>query len=173
MTLAQPPHYFFLRKSSFTLVRFPIMRTLALLTSFFLATLLSAQTAPKLNVDFDHTTVYVTDINKSAAFYESVLGLEKTPEPFHDGKHIWYRIGPHSQLHVVAGATQSAQHDIGQHVAFRVASLADFRKHLDQLQVKYRPYDGSTKFTPRPDGVNQVYFQDPDGYWIEVNDDKF
>ena len=25
----------------------------------------------------------------------------------------------------------------------------------------------------RPDGVHQLYFQDPDGYWIEVNDDKF
>jgi len=25
----------------------------------------------------------------------------------------------------------------------------------------------------RPDGIQQIYFQDPDGYWIEVNDDKF
>ena len=24
----------------------------------------------------------------------------------------------------------------------------------------------------RPDGVKQVYFQDPDGYWIEVNDGR-
>jgi lactoylglutathione lyase len=151
------------------------MKTLALLAAFSFATLLSAQTsASKPSLDFDHTTVYVTDISKSAAFYENVLGLEKLPEPFHDGKHNWYRIGDHSQLHVVAGATKSGQQqDIGQHVAFRVASLADFRKHLDQLQVKYRPYDGSTKFTPRPDGINQIYFQDPDGYWIEVNDDKF
>jgi len=23
------------------------------------------------------------------------------------------------------------------------------------------------------DGVSQIYLQDPDGYWIEVNDDKF
>ena len=26
--------------------------------------------------------------------------------------------------------------------------------------------------TNRPDGVKQIYFQDPDGYWIEVNDSK-
>jgi len=25
----------------------------------------------------------------------------------------------------------------------------------------------------RPDGVRQIYFQDPDGYWLEVNDSKF
>jgi catechol-2,3-dioxygenase len=24
----------------------------------------------------------------------------------------------------------------------------------------------------RPDGVKQIYFQDPEGYWIEINDDK-
>jgi lactoylglutathione lyase len=25
----------------------------------------------------------------------------------------------------------------------------------------------------RVDGIKQIYLQDPDGYWIEVNDDKF
>src|SRR3954467_2971068 len=102
MVLRPVPHYFFLRKSSFLPVRFPTMKTLALVAAFSFATLLSAQTsASRQSVDFDHTTVYVTDISKSAAFYENVLGLEKLPEPFHDGKHIWYRIGAHSQLHVV------------------------------------------------------------------------
>jgi len=27
--------------------------------------------------------------------------------------------------------------------------------------------------TARPDGVKQIYRQDTDGYWMEVNDDKF
>jgi len=47
-------------------------------------------------------------------------------------------------------------------------------KHLDQQQVKYGNFKGDSKVVQlRPDGVQQVYFQDPDGYWIEVNDDKF
>ena len=25
----------------------------------------------------------------------------------------------------------------------------------------------------RPDNIKQIYLQDPEGYWIEVNDDKF
>ena len=29
------------------------------------------------------------------------------------------------------------------------------------------------KITTRPDGVHQIWFQDPDGYWIEVNDAKY
>jgi lactoylglutathione lyase len=85
------------------------------------------------------------------------------------------RIGPHDQLHVVLGATKPVDNDINVHLAFRVASVADFASHLDKAGVKYRKSirgDG-TVATTRPDGVTQIYFQDPDGYWIEINDDKF
>jgi lactoylglutathione lyase len=129
----------------------------------------SATNKPEL----DHTTVFVRDIQKSVEFYEKVVGLEKIPDPFKDGKHIWFRSGAHQQLHVVAGATEAAQHDIEIHTAFRVASLTDFMTHLDQMQVKYRNFKGDGKISARPDGVRQLYFQDPDGYWIEVNEDKF
>jgi lactoylglutathione lyase len=132
---------------------------------------LSAQSANKPEVD--HTTVYVRDLQKSADFYEKVLGLEKIPEPFKDGRHIWFRMGAHQQLHVVGGATEAAPHNIDIHTAFRVASVPDFMVHLDRMQVKYRNFNGDGKVSARPDGVRQIYFQDPDGYWIEINDDKF
>ena len=42
------------------------------------------------------------------------------------------------------------------------------------MHVKYGDFKGEDgKVTNRPDGIHQIYFQDPDGYWIEVNDDKF
>src|ERR1051325_9865723 len=117
---------------------------------------------------FNHTTVYVVDLAKSTDFYHDVIQLEKIPEPFNDGRHSWFKMGEHSQLHVVSGATAMSPHDINIHLAFRVASLPDFTKHLDQLQVKYGKWKQDSK-TPqvRPDGIHQIYFQDPDGYWIE------
>jgi len=122
----------------------------------------------------DHITVFVVDLDKSTKFYQDAMQLQQIPEPFKDGKHNWFRIGPHSQLHVVGGAKSTVPHDVNIHLAFRVASLPDFMKHLDQLQVKYGNFKGDSKTSQmRPDGINQVYFQDPDGYWIEVNDDKF
>ena len=129
----------------------------------------SAANRPEL----DHTTVFVRDLGKSVEFYEKVVGLERIPDPFKDGRHIWFRSGAHQQLHVVAGATEAAQHDIEIHTAFRVASLTNFMTHLDQMQVKYRNFKGDGKISARPDGVRQIYFQDPDGYWIEVNEDKY
>jgi lactoylglutathione lyase len=135
--------------------------------------LISQSAAPGKSPELDHTTVHVRDLDKSAEFYEKVVGLQRIPEPFKDGRHLWFRTGAHEQLHVVAGATDIEPHDIEIHFAFRVASVPDFMAHLDQMKVKYRNFKGDGKVSARPDGVTQIYFQDPDGYWIEVNDNKF
>jgi len=141
----------------------------------FVPVLSLSQSRPFSKPEFDHSTVYVRDLQKGAEFYEKVLGLERIPEPFKDGRHVWFRIGPHDQLHVVSGATEPMTHDVNVHLAFRVASFNDFVSHLDQMSIKYRKSirDESKGTSVRPDGVHQVYFQDPDGYWIEVNDDRF
>jgi lactoylglutathione lyase len=123
---------------------------------------------------FNHTTIYVVDMNKSAEFYEKVLMLERISEPFHDNKHIWEKIGEHSELHIVQGAKEVSSHDINIHLAFSVPSVEEFAKHLDAMNVKYGNWNQTSKEPQvRPDGIKQIYFQDPDGYWIEVNDDKF
>ena len=136
---------------------------------FCSAQFLNAQT-PHMN----HTTIFVVDMNKSADFYEKVMMTTRIPEPFHDNKHIWEKIGEHNELHIVEGAKQDIPHDINIHLAFSVPSVEDFAKHLDSMNIKYGDWSQKTK-TPqvRPDGIKQIYFQDPDGYWIEVNDDKF
>ena len=136
--------------------------------------LLVAQAVPVVKPsEFNHIAIFVQDLQRSADFYEKVMGLEKIPEPFKDGRHVWFRVGEHGQLHVVGGATQPAPTTIDVHNAFRVASMPEFMAHLDKMQVKYRSFKGDAKSTSRPDGITQIYFQDPDGYWIEVNDDKF
>ena len=122
---------------------------------------------------FNHTTIYVVDLDKSAAFYEKVIGIQKIEEPFKDARHVWFKTGQRGQLHVVKGSTAITTHDINIHLAFSVTSLGEFMKHLDSLNVNYGDWKERNKQTQaRPDGVRQIYFQDPDGYWIEVNDDK-
>jgi lactoylglutathione lyase len=132
----------------------------------------SAQSTPKPH--FNHQTIYVTDLARASKFYKEVMLLDTIPEPFHDQKHTWFRIADHSELHVVAGAKEDIPHDINIHLAFSVSSVPDFMKHLDQFNVQYGDWARHMKSTqPRPDKVTQIYFQDPDGYWIEVNDDRF
>jgi lactoylglutathione lyase len=125
-------------------------------------------------IHFSHQTIFVTDLDRAANFYEKVLGLKRIAEPFHDNKHVWFQVSEHGQLHVVSGAKEDIPHDINIHLAFSVPSMADFTKRLDAAGVKYGNWAQNTT-TPqlRPDGVKQIYLQDPDGYWIEVNDDKY
>jgi lactoylglutathione lyase len=123
---------------------------------------------------FDHGTRYVRELQKSADFYQNVIGLERMPDPFKDATHIWFRAGAHEQLHLVGGAKEITDHELEVHLAFRVDSLDKFIARLEQMQVKYHNSKGDEKkITVRPDGVKQIYFQDPDGYWVEVNDNKF
>jgi lactoylglutathione lyase len=129
-----------------------------------------AQGSPAM---LNHIALYVVDLQKSADFYKNVLQLPEIPEPFKDGKHVWLRIGAHSQLHIIQG-NKAQEHDINTHLAFSVKDLSKFMAHLDKLGVRYGSWKGEAKqTTPRPDGVKQIYLQDPDNFWLEVNDDKF
>ncbi len=123
---------------------------------------------------YNHLTIYVTDLQKSTQFYKDVMMLEIIPEPFHDDRHTWFKISEHGQLHVVSGAKEKTNHDINIHLAFSVADLDNFAKHLDKEKVSYGNWAQTSKdFQMRPDKVAQIYFKDPDGYWIEVNNDKY
>ena len=140
---------------------------------FFISCSFAAQTFAQ-EIHAGHVALYVKDVAKSAAFYRDVMQLKEIPEPFHDGKHVWFRTGEHSQLHLIQGAADIVDHDINSHFAYSVPNLADFTNHLDVMHVKYGNWKGDSKSPQlRPDGIKQVYLQDPDNFWIEVNDDKF
>jgi lactoylglutathione lyase len=47
----------------------------------------------------------------------------------------------------------------------------DTLTRLEQHGVTYVSVAGQAKdITVRADGIRQIYFQDPDGHWIEIND---
>ena len=122
----------------------------------------------------NHVALYVFDLQKSVDFYKNVLGLQQLPEPFKDGKHVWLRMGPHSQLHIIQGAAKVEPHDKNSHLAFSVKDLKKFMARLDNAGVRYGSWTSDEKrTTARPDGVEQVYLQDPDNFWVEVNNDIF
>ncbi len=124
---------------------------------------------PRLN----HIAFYVVDLKKSTRFYQEILQLDTIPEPFHDGRHTWFSIAPLSHLHLIQGATNITAHEKNNHLCFTVPSVADFVKNLATYEIPYENWAGElSQVTKRVDGVYQVYFKDPDGYWIEINDAK-
>lgn len=132
-----------------------------------LVTTAQSHQKPVLN----HIALYVKDLNTSTDFYHKIIGLDTIPEPFHDGRHTWFSIGPQSHLHIISGAASKTFHDKNVHLCFRVPSIDDFLAVLIKNKIVYENWAGE-KFTvtQRIDGVKQIYFKDPDGYWIEIND---
>ena len=126
--------------------------------------------APTLTLN--HIAMYVYDLKKSTTFYENILGLKQIPEPFHDGKHTWFTIGAAGSLHLIQGAPANISRDKNDHLCFSVKSIDEFIANLDKHKIEYTNWPGTAKApTVRVDGVKQVYFVDPDGHWIEINDD--
>lgn len=124
-------------------------------------------------LSLNHIAMYVHELGKSTAFYENILMLRKIEEPFKDGKHTWFTLGPAGHLHLIQGAEVNIKRDKNDHLCFSVNSIENFIDNLDKHHIEYTNWPGTAKApTVRVDGVKQVYFQDPDGHWIEVNDDR-
>lgn len=124
---------------------------------------------PRLN----HIALHVTNLPQSTRFYQQFVGLDTIPEPFHDGRHTWFSIGGGAQLHIIQSATKPVIPSKQTHICFSVASVPAFVEQLKKNNIGWEDWPGKIgAITTRPDGVKQIYFQDPDGYWIEVNDDS-
>jgi lactoylglutathione lyase len=130
----------------------------------------SAQSAPAIKLN--HLAVYVYNLEKSTQFYDTILRFKKIPEPFHDNRHTWYSLGTAGQLHLIQGADKDIKRDKNDHLCFSVNSIDEFIAILNKHNIEYSNWPGKTReVTVRVDGVKQIYFQDPDGHWIEINND--
>jgi lactoylglutathione lyase len=132
-----------------------------------------AQNSNKPKAVLNHNALYVMDLNKSADFYKNVIGLEQIEEPFKIGKHVWLKTGPHTSLHLIKGAEAKKDYYKNHHICFSVPSLEAFIKTIKERKIEWEDAAGKKgAITSRPDGIQQIWIQDPDGYWLEINDDQ-
>lgn len=127
----------------------------------------SAQTDFTFNKD--HDALQVSNLEASADFYGKILGLKEIPNGGL-GDHIrWFQLNDRVQIHLIESGEEIAKYK-GVHMALNTSNLEQFMDFLRKNEVHFENWDGEANTTnTRPDGVKQIYFQDPDGYWIEVN----
>ena len=148
------------------------MKKIVLLICFVISYFVSnGQSMKKPTIN--HIAIYVADINSSISFYRNIIGLDTIPEPFRDGKHAWFAIGPGISMHVIEGAGTKKEYYKNNHICFSVGSVETFTTQLRKNNISWEDRDGlKMSVTTRVDGVKQVWLQDPDGYWVEINDAK-
>ncbi|MFO7674038.1 MAG: VOC family protein [Lutibacter sp.] len=119
---------------------------------------------------FNHIALSVKDLDKSAIFYQEVLQLKEiTNRTKMDGIR-WFSFGEGKELHLVSILKEPVTINKAVHFALTTAKFDAFVKSLEAPNVIYSDWPGAqNKISKRADGIKQIYFQDPDGYWIEVN----
>jgi lactoylglutathione lyase len=122
----------------------------------------------------NHVAINVTDQARSVAYYEEGFGLTEIPAPLNaaPGHPRWMRLGNGVELHIQAIKVPFTPPPRIIHFALTVKDLDPviaFLKRTNRVWTDYAGKVGEIKRT-RTDGVRQIFTQDPDGYWVEVND---
>lgn len=116
-------------------------------------------------LDLNHIALHVQDVARSSRFYAEVLELPAMDRPAFDFPGAWFRLGPVQQLHLIGERKEPVQaHPRGNHFALRVASIRQAEADLRSKQVSFQGPE------QRPDGVWQIFLQDPDGHYIELTE---
>ncbi len=118
-----------------------------------------------------HVSLHVRDVDASAAFYARVLGLAEMPNRVGLPHIRWFVLDAHRTLHLIGGDDVNGRdRAFSTHMALATPDLDAAMDHLRAEGVTWcnvarEPFGVQV----RPDGVRQIYFQDPDGHWIEIN----
>jgi len=126
--------------------------------------------AQSFDFNFDHFAIVVADVDKSAEFYKNVLNLEETPHPDRKPGYRWFVINGNTQIHLIQKEFAPFEKNKSMHLAISTNDLEGLIAHLKSKNVVFDDFSGKKNTTKhRSDGVDQIYIQDPDGYWIEIN----
>ncbi|WP_225770924.1 VOC family protein [Inquilinus sp. Marseille-Q2685] len=130
-------------------------------------------TTPRIN-GLAETCLYVEDVDRSAEFYQRVLGLEvlsRSPrlvalDAGRQGALLLFRHGLTSDGMVDDEGTIPGHEGQGRlHMAFAVA-MEDLPAWRAKLEREGIPLAGETRWRQR--GGRSLYFRDPDGHAIEL-----
>ncbi|MCC7087032.1 MAG: VOC family protein [Pirellulales bacterium] len=113
----------------------------------------------------NHLTVTTRRLAASRKFYCDVLGFQEVPRPNFNFRGAWlFNFG--LMIHIIESGTAGDPHAEIQtrepHLALHSDDLESCERLLQEHCIAYRKNEV-------PDlGIKQLFFQDPDGYHIEV-----
>jgi lactoylglutathione lyase len=73
-------------------------------------------------------------------------------------------------LHLISTIKEPVTLNKAVHFAMSTSNFNAFLKTIQDEKITYSDWLGELNtVTTRADGIKQIYIQDPDGYWIEIN----
>lgn len=122
---------------------------------------------------FDHQSLAVTNVMATGDFYRDILRLKEIEHPNKAPGFRWFQIRGNSQLHLIKKDSIQFKKDKSIHLCLSTQNLEGMIEHLISNSIAFYDWPGTKgAVTNRSDGVQQIYLQDPDGYWVEINTAK-
>jgi glyoxylase I family protein len=113
-----------------------------------------------------HASFLTSNLARSRAFYEGVLGLRPDPaRPAMSYDGVWYNVAAHQQIHLLllpdpeAGLQRPIHGGRDRHVALAVSDFPELINRLDRAGVAY---------TLSSSGRRALFCRDPDGNALEL-----
>jgi len=148
------------------------LKSLFIIVIFLVTLTLHGQ---EFNLKHDHTNILVSNLEVSGNFYKDILQLKELETPWGENPGVrFFSIGDGRQIHLAKVDPGTIVSNKVTHIAFNVTEFDRYLNFLNEKQIPYSDFQGNvSQINNRPDGVRQIYFQDPDGNWIEINDAYF
>ena len=117
----------------------------------------------------NHLALSVKDLNTSIGFYKELFDLQEITNRTEIEGIRWLSLGEGKELHLISVVKDSISINKAVHFAFTTQDFDVFFTKLQNMKLDYSDWPGNSgKINIRADGVKQIYFQDPDGYWLEI-----
>ncbi len=147
-----------------------MIRTLCLVALLSLPVPILAGESADPVFTFDHVALSVLDLDRSAAFYAEVFNLEEIANRTEIPGIRWFSLGEGKELHLISVIQGPVTLNKAVHFALTTPDFDLFLENLNASGTSYSNFQGDAgSVTIRADNTRQIYLQDPDGYWIEVN----
>jgi catechol 2,3-dioxygenase-like lactoylglutathione lyase family enzyme len=131
------------------------------------------QSQDNFTLKLDHMAISVKNLQKSVEFYKNVLKLSEITNLTKKEGIRWVSLGEGKELHLVSTIKEPVTINKAVHLAFKVTHFDALINALKSQNIMYSDWPGTLdKITVRADGIKQIYLQDTDGYWIEINSDE-
>lgn len=141
-----------------------------LIVIFAFSGLLRAQDGGSFALKTDHAALSVKDVDRSAAFYANVLKLQEITNRTKMPGIRWFALSEGKELHLISILSGNIATNKAVHMGLSTRNFDEVVKTLDESKIFYSDWPGASRsINRRADGIKQIYLQDPDGNWIEVN----
>lgn len=146
------------------------MKTYILICLIFIINLNLSGQEKQFQITIDHIALSVKDVDKATDFYMEILSLDEITNRTEMDGIRWLSLGKNKELHLISLLDEPIKTNKAIHFAITVTHFETFLDNLRSNNIPFSDWPGTKqKVNIRADGVQQVFFQDLDGHWIEAN----